>query len=297
MAQPVHLQDVPADAVRKGDIAHHRRRLGVAAGTRAIGLSHYRVPAGARAMPLHVHGDEEEIFYVLSGRGIGYEEGLGGYPIATGDVIVARPGQRPHTRFADLDSELELLAFGSGSDTHSSYLPRAKVMWSAPHWVPLDVDHPFRAEERAGPMQRPSALVDRPAHVVALADVERVPARGERMVRRLAAAAGSVRAGLNHVTIAPGGHGIPHCHSMEEEAYFVLDGAGTLILGEEVLPVRAGDVIARPPGTAVCHHLTAGESGLTCLVYGTREPGDMMYLPERGVVRMRGLGVDVPVAG
>ena len=296
MPAVVNLGDVAAHDVEKVDIAFARRRLGAAAGTRGIGFSHYLVCAGARAMPLHVHGDEEEIFYVLSGRGIGYEEGLGAYPIAAGDVIVQRPEGAAHTRLADPDSELELLAFGSGSATGSSYLPRAGVMWISPRWVPLDGDHPFRAEGSAGPLPRPPALVERPAHVVALADVEPAPAAGGRMISRLAAAAGSQLAGLNHVTVAPGGRTTPHCHSLEEEAYFVLAGAGTLVLGEQAHPLRAGDVVARPPSTAVCHHLTAGEDGLTYIVYGTREPGDALYLPERGVVRMRGLGVDVPVA-
>ena len=31
--------------------------------------------------------------------------------------------------------------------------------------------------------------------------------------------------------------------------------------------------------------------GLTYLVYGTREPGDSVYYPETGQVRLRGLGV------
>ena len=107
-------------------------------------------------MPLHVHGDEEEIFYVLSGRGIGYEEGLGAYPIAAGDVIVQQPDGTAHTRLADPGSELELLAFGSGSDTGSAYLPRAGVMWSDPRWIPLDAPHPWVAEGLAGPLERPA---------------------------------------------------------------------------------------------------------------------------------------------
>ena len=296
MPAVVHLEDVPTSSVEKGDIAHHRRRLGSVIGTRRIGLSHYRVPAGARAMPLHVHGDEEEIFYVLSGRGIGYEEGVGAYPIAAGDVIVQRPDGPAHTRLADPDAELELLVFGSGSDTGSSYLPRAGAMWSAPRWVPLDGPHPFRGEALAGPLERPPVLVERPAHVVALSDVEPAPAAGQRMISRLAAAAGSRLAGLNHVVMAPGGAAIPHCHSLEEEVYFVLEGRGTVVLGEQAHPLQAGDLVARPPSTGVCHHLTAGAEGLTYLVYGTREPGDAMYLPQHGVVRMRGLGVDLPIA-
>lgn len=42
------------------------------------------------------------------------------------------------------------MAFGSGSDTGLTFLPRAQVMWCGPRWVPLDSPHPFRAEGLAG---------------------------------------------------------------------------------------------------------------------------------------------------
>ena len=76
----------------------------------------------------------------------------------------------------------------------------------------------------------------------------------------------------------------------------VLQGAGTLLLGDEEHELRAGDVVARPPGSGVAHSLCGGADGLTYLAYGTREPGDSVYYPAAGKVRLRGLGVtlDVP---
>jgi uncharacterized cupin superfamily protein len=47
-----------------GDIAFARGRLGRAAGTMRVGCSVYVVEPWARQMPVHVHGDEEEIFFV-----------------------------------------------------------------------------------------------------------------------------------------------------------------------------------------------------------------------------------------
>jgi uncharacterized cupin superfamily protein len=61
--------------------------------------------------------------------------------------------------------------------------------------------------------------------------------------------------------------------------------------------VRSGDVVARPPSTGVAHSLRAGDAGLTYLVYGTREPGDSVYYPQSGQVRLRGLGVTLTVGG
>ena len=149
----VNRSDVSEIEVREGDIAFRRRRLGAAAGCRRIGASIYVVPPGARQMPVHVHGDEEEIFYVLSGGGLSYEKGEA-YTASAGDVVVHPPRGRPHTFLAG-DDGLELLAFGSGTDTSITFLPRAGVMWCGPRWVPLDAPHPFRAEGLAGPLERP----------------------------------------------------------------------------------------------------------------------------------------------
>ena len=47
-------------------------------------------------MPVHVHGDEEEIFVVLEGSGVSFEKDAA-YPIAAGDAILYPPSGRPHT--------------------------------------------------------------------------------------------------------------------------------------------------------------------------------------------------------
>jgi uncharacterized cupin superfamily protein len=290
----INRADVDEVQVSEGDIAFQRRRLGAAAGCRRIGASVYVVPAGARQMPVHVHGDEEEIFYVLSGGGLGFEKGEA-YPVSGGDAVVHRPGAWPHTFLAG-EEGLELLAFGSGSDTSITFLPRARVMWCGPRWVPLDSPHPFRAEGAAGPLERPEIdpTRPRPANVVALAEVE---ATFGGRARAVGGVAGAVKAGLNHVTLGPGESGAPlHCHALEEELFYVLAGSGTLTLGQGEHPLRPADVVARPPSSGVPHALRAGDDGLTYLVYGTREPGDSVYYPQSRQVRLRGLGVtlDIP---
>lgn len=290
----IHRDDVEAREVAEGDIAFRRRRLAAAAGARRIGASLYDVPAGARQMPVHVHGDEEEIAFVLAGGGIGYEYRGDSYPVRSGDAVVHHPNGRPHTFLAG-DEGLELLVFASGSDSSITFLPRAGMMFCGPRWVPVDRPHPFHAEGLAGPLERPQVepSAPRPAHVVALHDLDTGPfPRAE--VRALGRAGGAVEAGLNHVSLAAGERGAPpHCHALEEELFVVLEGTGTLTLGDDEHPLRAGDVFARPPSTGVCHSVRAGDAGLTYLVYGTREPGDSAYYPEVGKVSLRGLGVTV----
>jgi len=55
--------------------------------------------------------------------------------------------------------------------------------------------------------------------------------------------------------------------------------------------VRAGSVVARPPGTGVAHAFRAGESGMRLLMYGTRDSNDVCYYPRSGKVFFIGLGL------
>ena len=82
----------------------------------------------------------------------------------------------------------------------------------------------------------------------------------------------------------------------------ILDGDGMLELWpspvaadrgatREDIAVRAGHVVARPPGTKIAHSFVAGERGLTFLAYGTREPDDVAYYPRSHKIYWRGLGV------
>src|SRR4051812_36807499 len=149
----VHSDDVEPRSFAQGDIAMERRRLAGDAGARDVGLSHYRIAPGRRMMPVHVHGDEEEICFVLGGSGLSWQDGRA-YRVGEGDCIVHRPSKETHTMIAG-DDGLEVLMFGEGSKTGSAWLPRAGVMWMAPRWIPLDAPHPWEAEAAAGPLDVP----------------------------------------------------------------------------------------------------------------------------------------------
>ncbi|MEA2218565.1 MAG: hypothetical protein QOJ35_1191 [Solirubrobacteraceae bacterium] len=284
-----HWDDVAWESHEHGDLRYERERLAAAAGARDVGLSRYRIAPGRRAMPLHVHADEEEIFFVLAGSGLSWQDDAV-HEVRAGDAIVHRASEEAHTIIAG-DEELDVLAFGSGSPTGLTQLPRAGVTWVGARWLPPDAPHPFAAEPPAGELP-PRA--SRPATIVALDDVEAESLhRGRdagRVRRDLGRAAGSVRSGLRHVTVAPGARScVRHCHSVEEELFVVLDGAGTLRLGDDEHPVRPGSVVARPPATGVAHVFEAGADGMTLLAYGTREASDMCWYPDSGKVLFRGL--------
>jgi uncharacterized cupin superfamily protein len=219
--------------------------------------------------------------------------------VHAGDCILHRPGAEPHTILGAGDG-LDVLAFSGGSATGLTWLPRAQAWWNGPHWLPHDGPNPFAAEEAAGPLDVPEPEAQRPPTIVALDDVPvQDYGRGDvaAMRRGLTDALGRRRVGVAHLTVAPGAlSSPPHCHAAEEEIFYVVDGAGALLLGDDEHPVRAGSVVARPPGTGVAHAFRAGEGGLTLLAFGTREPHDIAYYPRSGKVALRGLNARFNIA-
>ncbi|HYM56294.1 MAG TPA: cupin domain-containing protein [Solirubrobacteraceae bacterium] len=289
-----NLHESAARELAVGHIKGMWRDLGREAGTRTVGLRRIEVAEGYFSTPAHEHGADEEIFFVLAGEGLLWQEGAT-CAVGADDFIVHRPRRGAHTLRAGAGG-LDVLVFGQRRDPALTALPRAGVAWSFPRWVNLgDGDPPFAREAAAGPPECPPPQADRPPNVVALADV---PAIFDGRARRGGLAAGAVASGLNHVVLPAGGQGAPaHCHSQEEEVFVVLDGDGVLELwgrgaeSPEQQELRAGDVVSRPAGTGVAHALRPGEQGLTYLAYGTREPGDMCFYPQLGRVSLRGLGI------
>jgi uncharacterized cupin superfamily protein len=266
--------------------------LGSAAGSEAVGLARSRVAPGQQPTPPHRHAAEEEIFYVLDGSGLSWQDGRT-CAVGPGDCLVHRAGGPAHTLQAGPDG-LDVLAFGERLPAELCLLPRAGVGFLGNRWVDASGEHPWRVEHAAGPLpfDEPG---ERPDCVVQIDAVEAEPRRGPtvaRVRRDPARAAGSARTGLKHVVVEPGMLGAPpHCHSAEEELFVILDGDGTVVLGEHEIPVRAGHVVARPAGTGVAHAFRGGPRGLVHLAYGQRTAHDVCYYPRSNKVFFRGLGV------
>jgi uncharacterized cupin superfamily protein len=297
-----HFDDAQGREFRIGHLGGRWTSLGDAAGSVGIGVRRIEIPTGAWTTPAHEHGRDEEIFYILSGRGISWQAGATA-EVRAGDCIVYLAGAGAHTLHAL--EPLDVLAFGPRNRDEAVRFPRLgltlignRMVQSEPGTVngaPLQ----FLREAELGPPELPDEPGPRPPTVV---NVDDVPARrvdrprAAGAGRDLARAAGSVSTGLRHVEVDPGKAGAPpHCHSVEEEIFVVLTGSGALVLvdheGEHETPVRPGSVIARPPGTAVAHCLRAGDDGLTYLAYGTRDPADICFYPRSGKIAFRGIGL------
>ena len=93
----VRVDDVEPREMSQGDFAQKARRLGQAAGNRALGCTYYELPPGKTSFPFHFHSALEEAIYVLEGEGtlrLGKEQ-IG---IARGDYVGIPPGpEHSHT--------------------------------------------------------------------------------------------------------------------------------------------------------------------------------------------------------
>jgi uncharacterized cupin superfamily protein len=288
MEHLAHWDEVEPVRRESGHLAGAWRDLGRAAGTWSCGLQRIQIDPNKWATPAHAELVEEEIFYVLGGSGIAWMDGEV-YEVGPGDCMVYLAAEEAHTHKAGPDG-LDVLAFGMRAYHAGTLLPRAGMVRLDPAWVDASPDarHPWEREAAAGEPEV-GGISERPRNIVNIADIEPLAVRAG-LDSDLGRSAGSERTGLCQVTLEPGRKGAPHhCHSAEEEIFVVLEGGGTVYLGGEEAPIRAGHVLGRPPGTGVAHSFRAGDEGMTYLAYGTREVNDIAYYPHSNKVNFRGI--------
>jgi uncharacterized cupin superfamily protein len=286
-----HWDEVKSGRAELGHLAGTWRNLGYAAGSKTVGLKRVEIDPGKWSTPLHVQTAEEEIFYVLGGAGICLQDDTA-YEVGPGDCLVFLADGPTHTLEAG-PAGLDVLAFGMRVPIEAPHLPRAGVVWLSDTWTSVGGGGtPWEQEVAAGEPDVPE-LSERPANVVNVADVE---GEEDGSWKRLAREAGAQLTGLNWGRLGPGEEDTnEHCHSADEELFVVLEGGGTIFLGGEAHPVRAGSIVSRPAGTRVAHCWTAGPEGLTALFYGTREPNDIVWYPRTRELFFRGVGVSLTV--
>jgi uncharacterized cupin superfamily protein len=291
-----HWDEVEGRRNEKGPMAATWQRLGDAAGAKGIGVNRVRVEPGRLPTPPHSHGLSEEIYYVLGGSGLLWQDEAV-CEVRAGDTIVQVADHHEHT-FRGGPEGLDYLAFGTRHPVEYGWLPRSNAVRLSWPWVEGRTDDPWDVEAQVGELEF-AEPGERPANVVALDDVP-LDEDGDRV---LGDAAGSERSGLNWIRRLSGKRGSPpHCHSLEPEAFIVLEGSGTL----ELLPttvaiergvqpesheLRPGHVITRPAASRVAHSIVGGPDGVTYLAYGPREPNDIAYYPRSNKVYFRGVGL------
>ncbi len=133
----------------------------------------------------------------------------------------------------------------------------------------------------------------RPPFIVSSDSVEEKPAQYPKsdevlcFSRRLGRAAGLLSIGINIVRLPPGHRtSWPHAEEKEEEFVYVIDGQVDAWVDGELYPMKAGDLIAFPAGTGICHTIiNNGERDAKLLVGGDADKSDnrIFYLlhPQR----------------
>ena len=288
-----HLDDARKHTDETPGVESTWSNLGGEADSVQLGFRRIEIPPGKRPTPPHNHHAEEEIFYVLGGDGLSWQDGTT-YEVGTGDCIVHLPTAHAHTLRAG-PAGLDVVVLGERRPTELCVLPRTGYGWLGASWVKAGDDaSPWDRDAACGEPDFP-APSPRPANIVNVHDV--APRRwGEGSVaterRNLGGTAGSLSIGLTHIRVDPGRLSAPpHCHSAEEELFLVLDGTGTAIIGDEQTAVRGGHVISRPAGTGRAHAFRAGADGLTLLAFGQRVADDVRWYPQSQKIAFRGLGV------
>lgn len=109
------------------------------------------------------------------------------------------------------------------------------------------------------------------------------PARFDARLAPIGEKIGARKLGCNLTVIPPGKAAFPqHSHRVNEELFFIVEGTGELRLGDATHAVRAGDVIACPPGGPATAHqfVNTGDAPLKFLAVSTMEYPDVCEYPD-----------------
>lgn len=101
----------------------------------------------------------------------------------------------------------------------------------------------------------------------------------------LGAMIGARKLGVSLAVVPPGKRAFPkHAHHVNEEMMFILEGEGTYHCGADSAPVRAGDLIAAPPGDGTTAHQIENTSAapLRYLTFSTKLEPEVVEYPDSG---------------
>lgn len=100
--------------------------------------------------------------------------------------------------------------------------------------------------------------------------------------KNLGAASGGRALGCTWHEVAPGRAAYPrHFHTANEEAVYVLEGTGSLRIGEDTVAIGPGDFIGLPVGPEHAHQITnTGATPLRYLAFSTMHDVEIVGYPD-----------------
>lgn len=288
-----------------------------------LGASLYELDPGRRTWPAHYHTGNEEALFVLDGEltlWLGPLADRREFALSPGSYVALPTGPaHAHEVEAAGDEPARFLVVSTMRDPDFTVLDgsgdaerRAHLVAGDPpgeyegryvsRTVDFDAEVPYWDDEgdgedgaeegdadRTPPDGDPTAVGDHVVSVDALAWDEYDPPRDGHRFRRkqVGAVAGAVELGTSLYEVPAGNRTwLPHFHTGNEEAVYVLDGEGTVVLGvdRETREIEAGDYVALPTGEAGYHDVVAGESGLRYLLVSTMREPDITVYPDDDMV-------------
>jgi len=112
---------------------------------------------------------------------------------------------------------------------------------------------------------------------------EKAPEKFQAQIGDIGRKLGAQNLGYDLTVVPPGKRAFPaHNHRANEEMFFVLEGE--VRIGSETFPIRAGDVIAHPPGGPETAHQIVNTSNaeLKYLAVSTRISPEVVDYPDSG---------------
>ena len=165
-----HWDDVEGHRRAKGEMDATWQRLGDAAGTKDVGLNRVRVEAGKLPTPPHSHGASEEVYFVLAGSGLAWQDEQV-HEVRPGDCVIHRANELEHTFIAGPDG-LDYLVFGTRHPTDFGWLPRSGAVRLGWPWMVGRTDDTWDREAIEPPLAS-GEPAERPPNILNIDEVER----------------------------------------------------------------------------------------------------------------------------
>lgn len=130
-----------------------------------------------------------------------------------------------------------------------------------------------------------TADVELEARPAAFAPSDPAAERFEARMGYIGPRIGAQKLGYNITAVPPGKRAFPfHNHRVNEEMFFVLQGAGEIRIGESTYPIRPGDIIACPAGGKETAHqiINTGTDELRYLAVSTKVSPEIAEYPDSG---------------
>ena len=139
----INIDELKLEHSQKGDkFESNETRIGTLIGAKDLGYSYCRVPPGKRANPFHNHRAQEELFFIIQGKGT-LRYGNETRTIRTGDVICCPTGGREtaHQIVNDSDADLAYLSISALTPVEICEYPDSKKIGCAGGDMGKDLHH------------------------------------------------------------------------------------------------------------------------------------------------------------